>query len=141
MPKIILTAIGLVLSFFIYAQSNSISGTILDEETGEGLIGANVLITGTSKGAVTDVDGKFLIKNVSSGSYTLKISYYGYEGQNIPVTVVNGLADIGSISLKSTTIGLEEVQVFADVVEERKTPIAISTISETQLDERYGNLD
>jgi len=141
MRKTLIAWITLCLTFTLHAQTGSISGTVFDEELNEPLIGASVLISGTTKGGITDVNGKFLIKGVADGNYEVKISFYGFETITRPVTVTNGLADIGQINLKSSTIGLQEVQVFADVVEERKTPVAISTISAEQLEERFSNYE
>jgi iron complex outermembrane receptor protein len=69
----------LVFTFsFIFAQE-SISGTVLDKDTGDPLVGANISIKGTVLGASTDVEGKFTISNLESGSYDLTISYVGYK--------------------------------------------------------------
>lgn len=141
MRKTLFAWIALCLTFSLHAQTGSISGTIYDEELDEPLIGASVLIAGTTKGGITDVSGKFLIKGVADGNYELKISFYGFETITQSVTVTNGLAEVGQIKLKSSTIGLQEVQVFADVVEERKTPVAISTINTEQLEERFSNYE
>ncbi len=141
MRKSLIAWLALCLTLTTYAQSGSISGTIYDEDLNEPLIGASVQIVGTTKGGITDINGKFLIRDVATGSYQLKISYYGFETITKNVTVTSGLADVGNINLKSTAIGLDEVQVFADVVEERKTPVAISTITSEQLEERYSNYE
>lgn len=122
------------MSLSLYAQ-HTISGKVLDEN-GEPLIGATAQLQGTSKGSITDLDGNYSIVNVASGDYKLKVSFFGFEEvtQDISVT---GNMEVGNITMTSATIGLEEVQVLADIVEERKTPVAISSISAEALDERY----
>ncbi len=60
------------------AGSGTIKGKILDKLTGEELIGANVIVVGTSLGASSDLDGSFVIHNVPIGERTIKISYVGY---------------------------------------------------------------
>lgn len=65
------------------AQSGKITGKILDAETGEPLIGATVGILGTTKGAVADLDGNYLMLNVQPGTYSVEARYIGYA----PVTV------------------------------------------------------
>lgn len=62
--------------------SKTVKGRIFDQETGEPLIGANVLVPGTSTGTITDFDGIYEIQ-VPNGTEELYISYTGYEGQKI----------------------------------------------------------
>ena len=68
-----------ITSLSLYAQS-TISGTVTDE-SGNPLIGANVLVEGTVVGAATDIDGTFSINYVPEGEYTLLVSYFGYKDQ------------------------------------------------------------
>lgn len=51
---------------FVTAQTSTVSGIVTSEEDGEPVVGASVLVAGTSLGAVTDIDGKFSIANVPS---------------------------------------------------------------------------
>lgn len=77
--------LGLFLSVSAFAQS-TITGQVKDA-TGEPVIGASVLINGTSNGTVTDLDGNFSV-NVQSGA-TLTISYIGFQKQQVAAT--NGM--------------------------------------------------
>ena len=61
-----------IFSIPIFAQVGKITGVVKDASTGEALIGANVLIEGTTIGAATNVDGYFVILNVPPGTYNLK---------------------------------------------------------------------
>ena len=95
-------------------KKTKIIGTVTDYKTGEPLFGTNVIILGTAFGAATDFNGKFEIKNVSPGKYTLRISYIGYEKKEIPITVESGKVLDLDIKLKySGAIDLEEVEVTA----------------------------
>ena len=92
------------------AQTGSISGKILDSETNEGMIGATVVVDGTTLGSITDLEGKFLIKNVSPGKVTLRITYVGYEDITTEVTVTDGqTTEIEPVTLLSSAIGLSDV--------------------------------
>ena len=71
-----------------HAQSGSIYGSVFDQESGEELIGANVLIMGTTMGAATDLDGKYTIRSVAPGTYTLRFSYVGYATKTVSDVVV-----------------------------------------------------
>lgn len=101
-------------TFSIYSQTGKIAGTIKDASTGEPLIGVNVILEGTGIGAATDLNGYFVILNVSPGIYNLKASYIGYSA----VTISNLRVDIGqtteaNIQLKDNTITTQEVVVVA----------------------------
>ncbi|MHB8905376.1 MAG: TonB-dependent receptor domain-containing protein [Melioribacteraceae bacterium] len=56
-----------------------IKGKVVDLQTGEALIGANVVVVGSSAGSNTDVNGEYLIQNLDPGVYTLRASYVGYQ--------------------------------------------------------------
>ena len=51
----------------------------MDKETGEPLIGANVMIDGTALGAATDIDGNYFILQISPGAYKIRFSMIGYQ--------------------------------------------------------------
>ncbi|NBW38280.1 MAG: TonB-dependent receptor, partial [Cytophagia bacterium] len=121
------------------AQNGSISGKILDSDTKEGLIGATVVVDKTTLGGITDLDGKFLIKNVPAGAYQLRIKYVGYEDMLQSINVQAGQqTETGELVLTSTAIGLNEIEVFANVVEDRKTPVAVSTLGSIEISEQLG---
>lgn len=75
----IFTALFILFSGHIFAQTGGIEGLIVDAETKETLIGVNVLVSGTTFGAATDIDGKYRIPNIRPGEYTVRITYIGYE--------------------------------------------------------------
>ncbi|MEO0081104.1 MAG: TonB-dependent receptor [candidate division WOR-3 bacterium] len=63
----------------VLAQTGRIRGRVTDAETGEALVGANVVIQGTLLGSATDADGEYLISNVPVGKQTIEVSYIGYQ--------------------------------------------------------------
>lgn len=67
----------------IYAQNGQITGTVIDQEN-EPIIGASVLVKGTTNGTITDIDGNFTLSNVANGA-TVRISYVGYKTQEFKV--------------------------------------------------------
>lgn len=106
--------IVLTAPIFIFAQTGKIVGKATDAQTGEALIGANVIIAGTNLGAATDVNGDFLILNVPPGSYTLIARYVGYREvrlENIKVSV--NLTTEANFQLPSETYQTETVVVVA----------------------------
>lgn len=110
---------GILLCLFIPAGlfagiTGKIAGFVRDAADGEPLIGANVLIEGTTQGASADIEGYFFIVNVSPGTYTLIASYIGYTSQKqIKVKVRTDLTTELNFKLQPTTMELQEVQVVA----------------------------
>ena len=60
------------------AVTGKIVGRVVDAESGEGLIGANIVVVGTMQGATTDLDGNYFILNISPGTYEVKATMLGY---------------------------------------------------------------
>ena len=79
-----LLALLLLLPDLSFAQNLRVQGKVLDE-TGAGLIGAGVVIQGTTSGVITDLDGNFMLPSVPNGAI-LEISCVGYITQEVPVT-------------------------------------------------------
>lgn len=69
------------------ADPGKIIGKVTDKKTGEALIGVTVVVQGTTTGAVTDVEGRYII-NVAAGTYTLDFKYMGYQTKSISDVVV-----------------------------------------------------
>ena len=95
-----------MLCLVTFAQGKTVTGTVVDG-TGEPLIGVSVQVKGTSTGAITDLDGRFSIPNVSAGS-TLVVSYIGYSTQEIKV----GNQSTFDITMADDAQLLEEVVVI-----------------------------
>lgn len=91
----------------LQAQQVSISGIVTDKKLNEPIIGASVVVKGTSNGCITDLDGNFQLNNVASGS-TLVVSYIGYQTQEIPVQ--KGKTSY-QVTLSEDTQTLDEVVV------------------------------
>ena len=93
---------------------------------GDPLIGVNIVVKGTTKGSITDIDGNFLLENVPSGS-VLVISYIGYKTQEITVAGKNNL----NVTLSEDSEALEEVVVTALGIkrEEKALGYAVQKVS------------
>ena len=103
-------------SYFTIAQNltQTIRGTIIDNEGQFPLIGATVSLSNTDKGSVTDVDGNFRLTQVPIGRYELVIAYLGYEEKVIPnLLVQSGKELILNVALQESVSELEEVVVRA----------------------------
>ena len=98
---------------FLYGQSASISGTVKDSLNGDKLIGANVFIQGTSLGAATTDNGEYKINNVGLGTYTVKVSYIGYQSREIEITLSEAKNYDQNFNLNYTTVEGKTVVVTA----------------------------
>ncbi len=95
-----------LLSFLSAYSQTTISGTVTDKETGEALIGANVIVPESNMGTATDVEGKYSLK-LPEGAQEIEVSYTGYENQRFSI---NGATEM-NIALSSGQL-LEEVVVI-----------------------------
>ena len=118
------------------AQNGKIQGEIMDAETGEPLIGANVIIQGTQKGAATNIDGEYLILNVEPGTYTLQARYVGYQTITVQEVVVRGgLTTERDFELRPESYEGEEVVVTAEKeVIQKDVTSSESRVSSEELD-------
>ncbi len=97
-----------------WAQNGTIGGKVIDVKTQEAIIGANVVIEGTTVGAATDIDGNFLINNVKPGVYSLVITFVTYKTHTIKdVTVESGKKTTVEATLAEDVAELEEIIVTA----------------------------
>ncbi len=96
------------------SKPGKISGIILDEN-GEPLPGATVYISELSKGAVTDIDGTFLLDNIAVGIYTIEVSFISYQKQQLTnVEILSGKNTPLNVQLKPLTTDIGEVTVSAE---------------------------
>lgn len=120
----------LFFSISLNAQ-NKLSGTVEDND-GEPLIGANIVIKGTSDGTITDFDGAFELNTSASYPMTLVISYTGYNTTEVAVN-----SDAGKLSLTlSEGLFIDEVVVSASRKREKvqEAPASISVITARKLE-------
>lgn len=93
----------MALPVFVHAAATGqIKGTIVDKKTGEPVVGVSVLVVGTGRGDMTDMDGKYIITQMEPGTYTLKISHVYYA--EVEITEVEVKSDI----TKEVSVKLEE---------------------------------
>lgn len=126
-------------------SQGTVTGTLIDSDTGDTLPSANVVETGTSNGTISDMDGKFSL-NVSSNQGTITISFVGYSTRMANYTLTDGAADLGSISIDLDADALSEVVVIGkgvvDLAGGRNTPVAVTTILAEEIQRKAsGNVE
>jgi len=116
---------GILFVFLVQSvfagETGKVSGRIVDKTTGEALFGANVQLVGTVLGAATDANGEYYIINIPPGTYSVKVTYMGYQGKvKTDVLVMIDKTTKVSFELVTSVIVGEEVVIVAyrpDVVE------------------------
>jgi hypothetical protein len=115
-PRRWYTLLLLLVPVLAFSQiGGKIRGKVVDQKTLEGLVGANVLVVGTSMGAATDVNGEFIVLNVPSGSYDITARYVGYETVTLKgIRVIGGLTAEANFQLPAAGVELPTVQIVAE---------------------------
>lgn len=118
----------------------TIKGVVYDADTGETLPGATVNLDGTNKGATTDVDGNYEIKNVDPGAYTLIARFIGYEMHRERIEVAQDEVLNLDVNLQSDLVDLDEVVVTGYSARKRSVPTgSVSRIESQDFNEKLIN--
>ncbi|MBN1133084.1 MAG: TonB-dependent receptor [Bacteroidales bacterium] len=134
--RILILLSALWISAAALAQQGRITGMVIDDITGEALIGANIVYE-PGKGTVSDLEGKFEL-TVPRGAYTLQVSYVGYGTETRELQVSDRILVL-EFRLKSLTI--DEVVITADVARSRETPVAFTNITPARIEEELAGRD
>ena len=129
-----MAAFILIGSSSAIAQSTVI-GKVVDENDAP-LIGATVIVPGTSTGTGTDAAGNFSLK-VDAGPQNVEISFIGYVTETREIKG-GGRIDLGTIVLKTDAVTLQDVIVSQSVAVQRKTPVAVSTVTADEITYKLG---
>lgn len=114
----------------------TVKGQLVDAETGEPLVGAAVMVEGTTQGAVTDIDGYFTQSVAPNG--TLLFRYIGYKDQSRKITQKGASVNLGIIKMESDAVILKDVVITSSVAVARKTPVALSSVDPVFIEEKLG---
>ncbi len=104
----------ILINFQIVFSSGKITGKVVDASTGDALFNVNILVVGTSRGAVSDFDGKFTIDNIAAGKHTLRASLIGYENKEGKVEVKDAQTVNINFKLTSTSVQIKGVEVMGE---------------------------
>lgn len=120
----------------LYAQNkSSLSGTVIDAQTGEGLPGARIEVQGTNIVVGTDARGVFEIKSLSMGKYAIVCSYTGFYKKEETVSIEKGQTRTLSFALKPSINQLDEVVVTGTGTRHnlKDAPVATEVFSEKDI--------
>ncbi|MGH7596273.1 MAG: TonB-dependent receptor domain-containing protein [bacterium] len=122
----------------VFAQTAILRGKVTDAQSGEALPQANVQVTatGVQTGAASNLDGEYEVPNLAAGTYSITVSYVGYDRKVIAnVTVAAGENKVLNITLTGTGVTLNPVVVSASRRQEKSldAPAAVSVLEATQI--------
>ena len=125
------------MSTFLMAQEGSVSGRVTDAQTGDPLVGANVLVVGTNLGAATDINGEYSISRVTAGAQRLNANYIGFASSSANVDIPvdgNATSDFG---LSVAALNLNEVVVTGagTAVEKSKIGNSVGVVNMSALED------
>lgn len=129
-----------IISFFVltaaFAQGqNTVKGVLYDDESGEAIPFANVVLEGTKHKVATDINGFFLINKIPDGTYTLLVKYVGYAEYREELTLAKGQVVSRNIKLKESAQMLKDVVITSNRMEERKveTQVSVEKVTASQI--------
>lgn len=144
MRAFLLSALLLLFTLSVSAQTQTIRGTVVDQESKMSIIGATVVVMGSDPliGTTTDLDGKFKLSGVSVGRHDLQITYLGYEPRTMSgLELTAGKELVLNVEMIEMVIKQAEVVVKA-ARQKEETMNAMATVSarvfSTEEAERYA---
>ncbi|MEO1448449.1 MAG: TonB-dependent receptor [Bacteroidota bacterium] len=143
--RIFILLLGCLMSSPLFAQTGTLRGKVTNEETGEALTGATVFIIGTYLGTYTDAQGRFEIKNIKPGDYSVKFSFVGFaekiyngisisagDSKTLNVNLVSSVTTLGEVEIVGdrTLIDLESGQSSVKITKEDLNEMSVRNIQE-----------
>ncbi len=133
--RLLLVGLSLMLTAYVHSQS-SLTG-IVNDENNEAIIGATVILEGTQLGAVTDADGKYVIKNIPPKEYSIKVSYIGYRTTTESIDLRSSKSL--NFSMKEDSKTLNDVVVVGYGTQRKRDLIgSVSTLTSEKLNDQVG---
>ncbi|MBV6654028.1 MAG: TonB-dependent receptor, partial [Mameliella sp.] len=135
MSKSILIVALFLLSFGqLFAQTASLSGTV-SSDSGEPLVSASIAIAGTDLGIVSDQDGRYVVKGIAPGTYTVKATYLGFLTVSEIITFKDGQTEVNDFILREDALNLEGVVVSGTRYEQDRVnnPIVVNVLDDKML--------
>lgn len=123
----------LISSMLTLGQTGTIRGFVYDEKNGEPIIFTNVYLVNTIYGASTDVNGYFIITKIPPGTYSLTVTYLGFDSLNIPISIEADQIITKNLFMRESSITLETVNISAER-QEAKTETKTSVVKITPKD-------
>lgn len=133
--KVILVSLFSLVSFA--AMAASFKGVVIDSETNEPLIGATVIVDGSTYGTTSDIDGSFELE-LKEGSYVLVVSYMSYVTREVEIMVPGGVGSGIVVELEPDTQMVDAVTITARKSMEAERTLQLERISANVAIENIG---
>lgn len=129
------------ISIASFAQTGSISGTVVDAATQQPLMGTNIVVRGTNTGTVSDVNGRYRLTNLEPRAYVLNVIFLGYETVSRDVVITEGADITVNFSLQESSAIMDEIVISANRRPQKVTraPATINIISAEEIGRYAGN--
>lgn len=131
-----------IFSFFVlfvgFGQTATVKGKVKDNATKEPVVGARIILSENLK-AITDLNGDYILKNVPFGEYKMQVAMFSFD--TTFVTVVVDKAEVINDVIIGANQVIEEVNVIASLAQDRKTPVAVSSLTKLEITEELGSQD
>lgn len=123
------------------AQDGEISGAITDETTGEGLMGAEVLVVEEGWGTTTNLDGEYVLDGIPEGTYTLEVNFLGYASETRVVELGPDETLTADFALAEEWLGMDEVVITGTAGETRRRSLGhtVSRVDAAGIAERTSS--
>lgn len=137
-PGIMLILLSVALGQDNSTQTGTLTGTVIDAQTGEPLSGANILILETVMGTASNLDGGFRITNIPAGEYVVQITVIGYAARVDSVTIRPNQTTSLNAELHQTVIQSAQLVVTGAKrsVRVQESPVSISSVTSADLEMR-----
>ncbi len=136
--RILFGLILILITLPSFAQEFVIKGKVLDNSNKEPLVGAKIIVNETIK-VLSDYDGNYTIKVDKAGEYRMNVTMLLFSDESYTITVAKLVTNFDIFLGNSQE--LEEVKVIGNLVTGRKTPVAVTKISQKQITEELGSRD
>jgi len=138
----ILMLLSIFFSITSFAQTGSISGTVVDATTQEPLTGTNIVIRGTNTGVSSDENGNYSLKNLKPEVYVIDVFYIGYENASQEVVLAEGANVSLNFSLNQSSSIMDEVVLSANRRPQKVTraPATVAIIGAEEISDYAGNI-
>ena len=136
--------LGLVAAMPLTAQqTGQVAGTVVDAATMRPLEGAQIVLQGTQMGALSNADGRYSIRGVPTGDYTVVARLIGFGQGTAPVTVQVGQTATADFELSEEALAMEEIVVTGEAGAARRKEVgnAISQVDVSQIDQSPVNVE
>lgn len=135
----------LLLSFFVFcfastvlSQVTSVTGKVTDNLTNQPVVGAKIFYSDQYR-AISDFDGNYSIKDVPFGDYNVVVTMLSFDTLKFTLSVDK--EDFSHDIVLGGSQEIEEVNVIASIAQDRKTPVAVSTLTKKEIIEELGSQD